>query len=287
MERRGRAMTLDAGRRRPVHQLSMGQPVRSEPMPVEPVDEPDVPSPAAYRAGMVLALMGRSHETLTITEISVQLGLPKSSVSNLLTSLAAANMVRRGPKGWHLAYRVLELGHSMLISADLVTEFRRAVATLPLLSGETTLLAVLDGLDVVYVARNDGFQPVRILNETGSRTPAVVTALGKAMLAQLDPDDLDHRLSRVGKMPQPTPRSHRTVGALRADLATIRERGYSIDDEQGVAGVICLGVSVTTEPTPTAVSVTMISRRATPDFLPKLVSELTTVARRLYEVDQL
>ena len=89
------------------------------------------------------------------------------------------------------------------------------------------------------------------------------------------------------KLPQPTPRSHRTVGALRADLATIRERGFSVDDEQGVAGVICLGVSVTTDPTPTAVSVTMISRRATPDFRRQLVSELTAVARRLYEVDQL
>lgn len=280
-------MSLNGRPRLPVRNLPLGRPVTAEPMPAEWGEEPDVPSPAAYRAGLVLSLMGRSREALTITEISAELNLPKSSVSNLLTSLGAANMVRRGAHGWHLAYRVLELGHSMLISASMVTEFRRTVAGLPLLTGETTLLAVLDGLDVVYVARNDGLQPVRFVNEIGSRTPAVVTALGKAMLAALDPAELDHRLARVRKFPRPTERSHRTMGALRADLTAIRERGFSIDDEQGVAGVICLGVAVTVEPTPTAVSVTMISRRDTPEYRPRLVAELNVLAGNLYQADQL
>lgn len=280
-------MTLERAVVRAPRPHSLGRPVVADPMPVRWGEEPDVPSPAAYRAGLVLALMGRSREALTITEISAQLGLPKSSVSNLLTSLGAANMVRRGAKGWHLAYRVLELSHSMLISASMVTEFRRTVAGLPRLSAETTLLAVLDGLDVVYVARNDGTQPVRFVNETGSRTPAVVTSLGKAMLAALEPEDLELRLSRLRKLPRPTERSHRTVGALRADLAAIRERGWSVDDEQGVAGVICLGVAVTTTPTPTAVSVTMISRRATPECRPRLVAELQVLARNLYRAEQL
>ncbi|GAA3552375.1 IclR family transcriptional regulator [Microlunatus spumicola] len=280
-------MSVDPRARLACPPTSYGRPVVAEAYAVEPVVEPDVPSPAAYRAGMLLSLMGRSREALTITQISAQLGLPKSSVSNLLTSLGAADMVRRGPRGWHLAYRVLELSHSMLISASMVTEFRRTVAGLPLLSGETTLLAVLDGLDVVYVARNDGSQPVRFVNETGSRTPAVVTALGKAMLAALEPDELEARLDRVTRLPRPTERSHRTTAALRADLAAIRERGFSVDDEQGVTGVICLGVAVTVDPTPTAVSVTMISRRATPEYRPRLVGELRTLALNLFRADQL
>lgn len=280
-------MTVERIGARTARPTVLGRPIVVDPSPVRWGEEPDVPSPAAYRAGLVLALMGRSREALTITEISARLGLPKSSVSNLLTSLGAANMVRRGSRGWHLAYRVLELSHSMLISASMVTEFRRTVAGLSLLSVETTLLAVLDGLDVVYVARNDGIQPVRFVNATGSRTPAVVTSLGKAMLAALEPDELELRLSQVRVLPRPTERSHRTMGALRADLAAIRERGYSIDDEQGVAGVICLGVAVTTTPTPTAVSVTMISRRATPEYRPRLVAELRVLARNLYRAEQL
>lgn len=280
-------MSVDPRARLTCPPTSSGRPVVAEAYAGEPSAEPDVPSPAAYRAGLVLSLMGRSREALTITQIGAQLGLPKSSVSNLLTSLAAADMVRRGPRGWHLAYRVLELSHSMLISASMVTEFRRTVAGLPLLSGETTLLAVLDGLDVVYVARNDGSQPVRFVNETGSRTPAVVTALGKAMLAALEPEELESRLARVTRLPRPTERSHRTTAALRADLAAIRERGFSVDDEQGVTGVICLGVAVTVTPTPTAVSVTMISRRATPEYRPRLVTELRTLALNLFRADQL
>lgn len=255
--------------------------------PVHGQAEVEVPAPAAYRAVRLLELMGHRRRALTITEIGLDLGLAKSTVSNLLTSLAAAGMVRHSPRGWLLGYKVLELSRSMLVSSDVVTEFRRTAVTLQALRGETTVLAVLEGLDVLYVARNDGHQPVRFVNEIGSRMPAVVTSLGKSMLASLDELELERRLSRLPELPRLTERSHRSMAALHHDLAQIRARGYAVDDEQNTVGVMCLGVALQGVTTPTAVSVSLVSRRVQADARPRLVADLQVLAQRLRRVDQL
>ncbi|MGI3785676.1 MAG: IclR family transcriptional regulator, partial [Janthinobacterium lividum] len=138
------------------------------------------PSPAAYRAGLVLELLARRSEPVSLTALAAELGLAKSSALNLLVSLEASGMVRRTPAGWVLGFKVLELSRAALTSTEVVAEFHRATSASRELAGETVVLAVLDGTDVVYVARHDGHQPVRYVNEIGTRNPAAVTALGRA-----------------------------------------------------------------------------------------------------------
>ncbi len=246
---------------------------------------PDVPSPAAYRAGLVLELLARRSTPLTLTEVAAHLGLPKSSTANLLVSLEASAMVRRSSKGWLLGFKVLELGRSVLVATEVVAEFHRHAGALPTLRGETALLAVLDGAEVLYVARHDGQQPVRVVNDIGSRMPAVVTGLGKAMLSALPPDALAAALDAFGELPQMTPRSHRTRAALVADLSRCAERGHAVDDGQNTPGVVCVAVPVAGPGTPTAVSATLIARRATPDLCTRLVADLTTLAGRLHRLE--
>jgi DNA-binding IclR family transcriptional regulator len=239
------------------------------------------PAPAAYRAVQVLEALAAKQGTATITEISQAIPLAKSSVSNLLVTLEAAGMVRRSQTGWVLGFKVLELGQSVLASTDLVGEFRRVVNSLPALRGDTTLLAVLDGTDVLYLARHDGPQQVRLASDIGRRLPAVVTSLGKAMLASLPDDELERRLSQVQSMPRPTRRSHRTVNDLRRDIANIRDRGYAIDDEENTIGVTCFGVALDSAHQPTAVSTTLLTQRITPELRAQLVRELQQLASEL------
>jgi DNA-binding IclR family transcriptional regulator len=177
---------------------------------------------------------------------------------------------------------VVELGQGFLSGTDLVTEFRRLTGVLPTAQAETVLLAVLDGPDVLYLARHDGSQPIRLASDVGRRLPAVVTALGKAMLADLPDDELELRLAQLGEMPVLTPRSHRTVDALRADLAGTRARGYAVDDEQNTQGVTCVGLAVpgTTHP-PTAVSATLLTARMTTELRESLVRDLSALVRQL------
>lgn len=241
----------------------------------------DLPTPAAYRAVQVLETLAHAHQPLTISEIAIRIPLAKSSTSNLLTSLAAAGMVRRSGLGWTLGYKVLELGQAVLSGTDVVSEFRRIVDTLPTLASETVLLAVLDGPDVLYLARHDGTQRVRLASDVGRRLPAVVTSLGKAMLASLPLPELERLLATVDELPRTTRRSHRTKDGLRRDLALTRERGYSIDDEENTIGVTCFGVPIEGTTPPMAVSTTLVTQRITASLGESLVRELTTLARQL------
>lgn len=246
-----------------------------------PILATDTPAPAAFRAVQVLDVLSQSPEPMTLTATAVATGLPKSSVANLLVTLEAAGMVRRRGSGWVVGYRALEIGQSVLTHTDVVTEFRRRVRTLPTLAGETVLLAVRDGLQIVYVARHDGAQTVRLASDIGQRMPAVVTSLGKAMLAQLPDDELDALLDGLGELPRPTRQSHATLGALRADLVATRERGFAVDFEQNTIGISCVGVAVADAAVPTAVSTTLLSQRMNPGLHARLVADLRDLAATL------
>jgi IclR family transcriptional regulator, blcABC operon repressor len=238
-------------------------------------------APAVYRAVQVLDFLGRRSEPATITQIAVGVGFAKSSVSNLVSTLEAARMVRRVTGGWALGYKVLELGQSMLASTTLVSEFRRIVTSLPTLQNDTALLAALDGMEVIYLARHDGKQPIRLASDIGRRMPASVTALGKAMLAQMSEAELTARLATVEVLPRPTKRAHRTVRELRQDIAVIRDRGYAIDDEQNTIGVTCFAVAVAAPGQNIAVSTTLLTQRVRPDLRARLVADLSVLARQL------
>ena len=134
---------------------------------------------------------------------------------------------------------------------------------------------------VIYLARHDGQQQVRLASDIGRRLPAVVTSLGKAMLASLPDDELEQRLSGLGTMPRPTRRSHRTIDDLRRDLHAIRERGFAVDEEENTIGVTCFGVALATDDQPTAVSTTLLSQRATPELRGQLISDLRLAAAQL------
>lgn len=243
--------------------------------------EDAVPAPAAYRAGLILDLLARRGEPVTVTAAAQSLGVAKSSVLNVLVSLETSGMVRRSPKGWVLGYKVLELSRAALTSTEIVAEFHRTVSGSRVLIVETVLLAVLDDLDIIYVARHDGHQPVRYINEIGTRMPAAVTALGRAMLGTLSPAELQRRLAGTTDLPVRTSRSLRNVGELANDLAEVRERGYAIDTGQGAPGVSCFGVPVGSSGVPTAVSASFLADRVTPEFETAIVADLTRLAARL------
>jgi DNA-binding IclR family transcriptional regulator len=242
----------------------------------------DSRSPAVTRAVALLEELSRSPRPLSLTELARTLGLAKSTVANLCSALEGTHMIRRIDGRWTLGYKVLELGQGFVAGTDLVNEFRRTAVTLPVAAQETLLLAVLDQLDVVYLARHDGTQPIRLASDVGQRMPAVVTALGKAMLASLPPEEAERRLATIGELPVFTPRSHRSMDALRRDLDSTRERGYAVDDEQNIEGVTCVGVAVPgRNDTPVAVSATLLTARLTTDLRESLVRDLTVAAREL------
>ena len=234
--------------------------------------------PAVTRAVAILDLLAAYPLTPAgPSELSRRLGLPKSSIANICAALADAGLVRRVGSGFALGRKLAELGGAYLASIDPVRDFYEACDALAAASQETMQLAVLDGLQVVYIARHDGRQTIRLASEIGRRLPASCTAIGKAALAALDPADLDERLEAIDNLPRLTPNSHRTVAELRADLDEVRVRGYAVDNEETAEGIVCYGVAI---PRRTAVSdqygasVTLLKARATDGRREALVADL-------------
>jgi len=250
----------------------------------EPVESESL-APAVTRAGAILDLLAESPgQAAGPSELARRLGLPKSSIANICNALADLGLVRRIGTGFALGRRLAELGGAYLASVDLVQEFYEEAAVLPTASEETVQLAVLDGLEMTYLARHDGRQPVRLTSQIGRRLPATVTATGKAALASLASDDLETRLTGIRDLPVLTPRSLATVDALREELGTVRARGYAMDDEETVEGVVCFGVMIPGRRPwegPYAASITVLKARATDERVPLLIGDLHRLADRL------
>ncbi|MEO6085445.1 MAG: IclR family transcriptional regulator [Umezawaea sp.] len=239
-------------------------------------------SPAVTRAMGVLEELARRREPVGLTDLARSLDLAKSTVANLCAALEQSHVVRRVGTRWALDYKVVEFSESFLAATDLVGEFRTTAAALPTAGVETMVLGVLDWPDVLYLARHEGSQAVRLANDIGRKLPAVTTALGKAMLSSLPPQELDDRLRRLGELPAFTTRSHRTLESLRHDLDESRRRGYAVDDEQYTEGVTCFSVALPGQPgTPVAVSATMLTARVTDGLRDAVVADLCSLATRL------
>jgi IclR family transcriptional regulator, blcABC operon repressor len=244
-------------------------------------------APAVTRAAAILDLLAEDAAVAVgPSELSRRLGLPKSSIANICGALADAGLVRRVGTGFALGRRLAELGGAYLVAVDMVQEFYETAQRLPVGSEETVQLAILDGLEMTYLARHDGRQPVRLTSQIGRRLPATSTATGKAALASLDPRELERRLDGVTTLPASTPSAHRTVKSLLADIDQVRERGYAIDDEETMEGVVCFGIAIPGRQPgegPNAASITLLKVRATEERVPLLIADLRSLADQLVD----
>src|SRR5207237_1428835 len=124
-----------------------------------------------------------------------------------------------------------ELGSAYLSEVDLAREGHSVAATVAEACGETVHLAVLDGVEVVYLAKVDSIHAVRMVSAVGRRLPAHCTAVGKALLSDLPDSELARRFGgEDARLAAMTPNSITSLTSLRDDLAQVRERGHALDD---------------------------------------------------------
>jgi DNA-binding IclR family transcriptional regulator len=242
-------------------------------------------APAVSRAAAILDVLAADGSVAYgPSELARRLGLPKSSIANICGTLADVGLLRRVGTSFALGRKLAELGGAYLAAMDLVQEFYESCRELPTGSEETVQLAVLDGLEMTYLARHDGRQPVRLTSQIGRRLPATSTATGKAALAALAEPELERRLAGLTMLPAYTPNAHRTISGLLGDLVEVRRRGYALDDEETVEGVVCYGMAIPGRQPgegPHAASITLLKARATSERVPALVADLRRLAERL------
>ena len=237
--------------------------------------------PAVRRSGAILTVLADAQgRPMSVSELSRQLGLPKSSTANLCIALEAERLITKVDAGFLLGRRLVELGGAYLATVDQVQEFYSACRRQPHVAGKTARVAVLEGTDVLYLARYDGTQPIRLTANIGDRFPAHCTATGKALLAQLDPAEARAIVLRTG-MPAQTSRTITDPDRLLRELVRVRRRGYATDSGEQEVGVQCIAVPVLDAPARTAISISGPEARLTQPVVDRAVPLLQDVARRL------
>ena len=238
--------------------------------------------PALTRAMSIVDLLADAGQAgLTVADIAARTGIAKSTTALLCSVLEDEGMARRHDGRYRLGRRFLGLAADYLATVDDLEEFYALVRRLPIISREAARLALIDGTDVIYLARYEAAgRPRRVTGGIGDRFPASITATGKAMLATLPAEAVEDRFR--GKLfPRSTERSIQSLPDLLRDLAEVRERGYAIDDEETNLGQVCYSVAVQNAPgevATLAVSSTMSRQRSTELSPADVVAELQQLA---------
>jgi len=185
----------------------------------------------------VLEALALSPGDRTLTDLAAECGMSKSNVHRLLRTLEDCGYVRRNAdtRTYKASLRLWELGLRVFSRLDLRAYSLPHLRELAEVTEETTHLSIFDGEAVLYLDKVDGIHAVRTYVNIGDRAPAYCSSTGKAMLAYL-PDETVDRVSR--NLKRFTENTVRTPAQLRADLALIRERGYSETSGEYRAGVL-------------------------------------------------
>jgi len=204
-----------------------------------------VPVKSADRTLDIFELLAGEPRGLTVSEMSERLGLARSSTHGLVRTLHARGyLMQNGGRRFHLGARLIQLGLNVVDRLELRSAARGPLERLVAATHDTALLVVPDGGDLLYVDKilSDA-RDVRTDPRVSSRSPLHCSSLGKALLAALDDESVVQIVETIG-LERTTEFSITDRDELLADLARTRERGYSIDRQEAVAGVFCVGAPV-------------------------------------------
>lgn len=205
---------------------------------------PPYAAPAVEAALSILETLGTVH-SLGVTELARKLALSKSSVYRLLATLVRCGYVEKNPQDdrYQLTYRLFAVGSPAADRLGLREVAHPVMERLAAETGETVNLGVLDGTRVVNLHKVESRHLLRMHMEVGGGVPAHATALGKVLLAALQPSDLTQRL-RGQRLTRLTRRTIGDRATLRRMLARIRQEGFAIDDEECSLGLRCVAAPI-------------------------------------------
>ncbi|MFD5632189.1 MULTISPECIES: IclR family transcriptional regulator [unclassified Streptomyces] len=247
----------------------------------EPTDERGVREvkSAARTVELLELLAERGDRPARLQELADALAVPRSSMYALLQTLISRGWVRTDVTGslYGIGIHALLTGTSYLDSDPRVRAARPYLDEASQALGETVHLGRLDGTDVTYLATRESHEYLRTISRVGRRLPAHVGALGKALLAERPDDELPE-----GPYPPATPHTRTRRDDLAADLARTRARGYSVDREEGVLGIVGFGFALRYDvPAQDAVSCSVPVVRLTPAHEDRIITVMREIRARI------
>ena len=182
---------------------------------------------------------------LTLTEIAQRLDLAPSTVHRVLVTLAARGVAEsdNATQTWHVGPTAFRHGSAFMRRSGLVERARPVLRRLMEVTGETANLGILDGNAVLFLSQAETHETIRAFFPPGTRSPLHASGIGKALLAHMRKFEL-RQLMREMQLAQFTPMTLSAPQALLDDLAQIRARGYSLDNEERSLGMRCIAAPI-------------------------------------------
>lgn len=186
--------------------------------------------------GLLVIRALSSPDPQTLSDVARTTGLSRAASRRFLLTLEHLGYVHQSDSRFALTPQVLELGYAYLSSLTLPEIAQPYLERLVEQVRESSSVSILDGDDIVYVARVPTRRIMTVTISVGTRFPAFATSMGRVLLAGLDDAELDERLAAV-RLPAMTHRTVTSVAALRAEVRRARRQGYALVDQELEAGL--------------------------------------------------
>lgn len=188
----------------------------------------------------LLETIEQAAQPISLQELWQTLHWDKSTIYRLLVTLEKRGYIHRDPKErrYSLGLKIYALYDSLIGKLDLQQVTKSHLALLARRTGQTAHLAVGVGSCIVFIDRVVGAELLSVNTQIGAMEPLHCTALGKAYLASIEPENREELLA--GTLKKFTSRTIVSKRGLQREMAAIRERGYAVDDEEYNEGILCI-----------------------------------------------
>ncbi|QIZ38528.1 IclR family transcriptional regulator [Saccharopolyspora sp. ASAGF58] len=235
------------------------------------------------RGLLVIRAFNESHPEMTLSEVARATDMSRAAARRFLHTLVHLGYVWTDGRIFALTPRVLELGFAYLSSVSLPEIAQPYLERLVAEVHESASVSVLDGPDIVYVARVPTSRIMTVSINIGTRFPAYATSMGRVILSDLGPAELDDYLSEVDLEPL-GPHTITTPAELKAELARIREQGWALVDQELEADLRSIAAPIRdrSNRVVAAVNISSHASRSSPeDARQNLLPPLLTTAARI------
>lgn len=232
----------------------------------------DHPTPASMIQRMTLVMDAFDHPNhrLGLDDVATRTGLPRTTTRRILVQLVEFRWLERVSTSYRLGQRAFHLGDRWVRQSALRSAAAPHLQRLAIQVEMPVHLAVLERTEVYILDRVGTGLSARVPNLVGRRLPAHCTAAGKAMLAWLEPDEID--LMYAGRMERRTANSIGAVEKLQGELARVRDRrGLAVERGECLAPLGCVGIALPGQSAGIAISVVGDAGDLVPDRIAPLV----------------
>lgn len=215
----------------------------ASPLAIKPAESLGVlPSMKAFA---FLEAIAQAQRPLSVSEFSALLNVPQPTAHRIVHMLEVENLLARDPdsRRYGPGDRLARLSLGLISASVRLAPRRAALEELSKAVGETCNLGILAGTHLMYLDRIEAGWPFGLRFEPGSRVPLHCTSMGKLFLSFLTPER-SKRLLSTNPLHTYTENTITDPIRLEEEFARIRELGISTDNQEFLAGVVCVAVPV-------------------------------------------